>query len=779
MLRFYKEVLMMVGMLGVCDAATLKIDTDRTVHETNRRNLISSNIALWNQTWELGNSDLQQYVKELKPAFIRLPGGSWANHYYWNGNGVRTGESDIDMSKHREDGTWEVDYSGFAPGFNVEGDDRHPISDGFHGAWDVKQLTEMATNWGAQVVVTVNLGSGTPEMAAEWVRWANKKNHYKIQYWELGNELEGGWELGHILPDGTPMTGEIYAKRFLEFARAMKAVDPTIKTGGPASSNWRGAFIEELLRDAGDEVDFVSFHTYPVENRLRKEEDFFDRIFDLGKATATFRGWIKKYQPERKDQIELAITEWNSKVVEDRITADLMNGLWASIWVGEMFRDGIDFANQWDVATVTATGGHGLFYFEQFDFDQPGVPQEEMDRMFEAFDPPCVPKGQYWALYLWSRYMGDRMIESKLDRANQLYAATTRSDDALQIMFVNYSRTEVQTVQIESLQPLEKEGVAVQLSYHEYFWNPVNHLPQWSRRPEPVKVSLADGKVVVPPFSVLVLQIPFAGGTLPAFKPARVAKPEIQLLLPESTPADVPVEAWVLMPDSASYTPDEKPVMANLSVEGAATLDCTEVRLNEGAGRFFITPTGIGKIKISATCGKETASAVLQAEPIKTRREIIWRFEGSDGLEGISSDYALSLSDTARPNQQTAEIRLEKVVPKAGKGLVLALNSFPESLPKKRVGGVVLDLRTSHGFSKKNPDARIDVVLQSANDHWIPIGSFSLAGMEEDWKTIEIPIKNHEQLATMEWLYSIRLQLVAGKPVTGSIYIDDAGVILR
>ncbi len=776
--RRFIEVFMMAGMLGTCGAATLKIDADRTVHETNRRNLTSSNIALWNQPWELADSELHDYVRELKPAFIRIPGGSWANHYYWNGNGVRTGESDMDLSKLK-DGVWEVDYSGFAPGFNVEGEDRRPISDGFHGAWDVKQLHDFVETFGARPIVTVNLGTGTPEMAAEWVRWANQKNSYNVQYWELGNELEGGWELGHILPDGTEMTGEIYAQRFLEFARAMKAVDPTIKTGGPASSNDRGAFIEELLRDAGDEVDFISFHTYPVENRIQKEEDFFAEIFELEKATSKFRGWIEKYQPERKDKIELAITEWNSKVVEDRITADLMNGLWCSIWIGEMFRDGISFANEWDMMTATATGGHGLFYFDQFDFEQPGVPQDEMDRQFESFDPPCIPKGQYWALYLWSRYMGDRLVGSSLKGAENLYTAVTRSDDALQIMFVNSSRDSVQTVRLDSSKRLAKEAVAVQLSHREYFWNPHTQSPQWSRKPEPIKISLAGGMVVVPPFSVLVLQVPFAGKPISSFESARVAKPEIQLLLPESTPEDVPVEAWVLMPDSPSYTPDEKPLTALLKIKGPGKLDVQAVRLNEGAGRFFIQPTGTGKIQVVATCGKETASATLEAMPVQSRTEILWRFEGADGLAGMKSDYALGLSDTAKPNQQTAEVRLNKALPMPGKGALIAFGSFPDGFPKERVGGVVFDVRTSPGFSSKDPNARIEVVLQSSDDHWIPIGTLPLAGLEDGWKTVGLSIPNHEYFASMKWLYSIRLQLATTQPVSGEIYINDAGVILR
>jgi hypothetical protein len=447
-----------------------------------------------------------------------------------------------------------------------------------------------------------------------------------------------------------------------------------------------------------------------------------------------------------------------------------------------MYRNGISFANQWDMMTATANGGHGLFYFDQFDFEQPGVPQDEMDRQFQSFDPLCIPKGQYWALYLWSRYMGDRMVSSSLDDAEQLYTAVTRSDDALQILFVNQSRDTARTVQLDSSRKLAEKAVAVQLSHHEYFWNPYTRSPQWSRQPVPVQISLSGEAVTVPPFSALVLQVPFAEASPDAVStpvPARALRPELQLLLPDTTPEDVPVEAWVLMPESGSYVPDAKPMTASLKIAGPATLDCKTVRLNEGAGRFFITPHGTGEIVLSAAFGKVTATETLKALPVQVRTETLWQFEGADGLDGIHSDYSLGLSDTAKPNQQTAAIELEEAVPAAGKGGLMVFSAFPENLPKERIGGVVFDVRTAHGFSTQDPNARIEVVLQSSADHWISIGSIPLTGLSDGWATIEFPIQNHKYFASMKWLYSIRLQLSATRPVSGAIYIDDAGVILR
>jgi hypothetical protein len=259
----------------------------------------------------------------------------------------------------------------------------------------------------------------------------------------------------------------------------------------------------------------------------------------------------------------------------------------------------------------------------------------------------------------------------------------------------------------------------------------------------------------------------------------RKAAPDIELLLPETTPEDVPVEAWVLMPDSGPFAPDANPVTASLEIQGPGRLDCKTVRLNEGAGRFFIEPTATGEITVTAICGKETAKAGLTAQPVQTRTEVIWRFEGEDGLNGIQSDFTLALSDTAKPNQQTAEVRLREALPARGKGGLVVFGSLPEALPKDRVGGVRFDVRTSHNFSSEDANARIEVVLQSTADHWIPIGSFPLDGLQDAWKTIELPIEDHENLASMKWLYSIRLQLAATRPVSGEVYIDDAGVILR
>ena len=49
---------------------------------------------------------------------------------------------------------------------------------------------------GAQPIITVNYGTGTPALAAAWVQDADVTNNYGIQYWEVGNEVYGNGTYG-------------------------------------------------------------------------------------------------------------------------------------------------------------------------------------------------------------------------------------------------------------------------------------------------------------------------------------------------------------------------------------------------------------------------------------------------------------------------------------------------------------------------------------------------------------------------------------------------------
>ncbi|MDX2682608.1 hypothetical protein PV333_41195 [Streptomyces sp. NY05-11A] len=89
---------------------------------------------------------------------------------------------------------------------------------------------------GAQPVITVNYGSGTPDEAAAWVRYANITKGYGIKYWEVGNEVPGnreysngsGWELDkHSSHSATT-----YATNLLQFVSVVGVPSTTAMPRG-------------------------------------------------------------------------------------------------------------------------------------------------------------------------------------------------------------------------------------------------------------------------------------------------------------------------------------------------------------------------------------------------------------------------------------------------------------------------------------------------------------------------------------------------------------------
>ncbi|MFH8342606.1 hypothetical protein [Streptomyces sp. AM6-12] len=131
---------------------------------------------------------------------------------------------------------------------------------------------------GAQMMVHVNYGStaddgpaGTdigPQEAAAWVRQANIVDHDHIKYWAIGEEV---WGNGYMYPHATEpdhhavKTPAEYGRNVVRFAKAMKAVDPSIKIGvelAPFASIGGKDWNDPVLAAAGDSVDFADVHWY-------------------------------------------------------------------------------------------------------------------------------------------------------------------------------------------------------------------------------------------------------------------------------------------------------------------------------------------------------------------------------------------------------------------------------------------------------------------------------------------------------------------------------------
>jgi alpha-N-arabinofuranosidase len=180
---------------------------------------------------------------------------------------------------------------------------------------------------GTEPLLAVNLGTGTPERAANLVEYCNveggtrwsdlRRQHgfekpYKIKYWCLGNEMDGPWQLGHI-------PAKEYGLKARDAALQMRTVDPSIKlvacgsseVGMPTYLEWDRQTLEESY----DDVDAISLHHYfgngpdtgGDSSKFLAANLTMDRQIEEVKAVCD----MVRGRKRSKKQLWLSFDEWN------------------------------------------------------------------------------------------------------------------------------------------------------------------------------------------------------------------------------------------------------------------------------------------------------------------------------------------------------------------------------------------------------------------------------------------------------------------------------------
>ena len=293
--------------------------------------------------------DVFEKIKALKPAFIRWPGGNVAQDYRWPwGTGPRD-----------ERVTWA----------NLSWKNEPEPSD-----FGTDEFILFARAAGAEPSITVNVeGRGaTVEEAAAWVEYCNGPTTSKygamraanghpapfgVKFWEVGNEIWGNWVRGHS-------DAETYARNYSRYARAMRAVDPSIKliAVGDNNMNWN----RTVLRAAGENIDYLAIHHYYGRSEMAGDPlNLMARPLFLERFYGEVEQLLRELVPGRR--IKLAINEWGLDLPSERqysmesalYGARLMNVFERRGDVVEMSAVS-DLVNGWPGGIIQA-GRHGLF----------------------------------------------------------------------------------------------------------------------------------------------------------------------------------------------------------------------------------------------------------------------------------------------------------------------------------------------------------------------------------------------------------------------------------
>jgi alpha-N-arabinofuranosidase len=187
-------------------------------------------------------------------------------------------------------------------------------------AWGIPELNQFGTDEflrfckliNAEPQIALNLGSGTPEEAADWVRYVNQHgDRHSGLLWELGNELWGNWNMGY------PTLNEL-PSRTLAFSKAIRQADPNamlIATGQDPDhyQQWNAA---QLTNPAGT-FNYLSTHFVVTTDNTEtgnaspdfKAEATFALPIELGRKLRAMQEQING-TPAFRDKAHIAFTEW-------------------------------------------------------------------------------------------------------------------------------------------------------------------------------------------------------------------------------------------------------------------------------------------------------------------------------------------------------------------------------------------------------------------------------------------------------------------------------------
>ena len=326
----------------------LNVNATQAVRSVDSR-WFGCNTAIWDDNFD--TTTTISLLKEVGARILRFPGGSISDAYHWRSNYV------VGSSWQG----WPTRFTNFA---------------------------HVATNVGAQAIITVNYGCGDADEAADWVRFSNITNNYGFKYWEVGNENYGTWEFDvNTNAAFRANDGWTYAQRAVAYFQKMKAADPTIKVGvvvvpgeesyangntshaatnllnGQLHYGWTPVLLANL-KSFGIKPDFAVHHRYPEyggSSNVAADCDALLLQSSSGWAgdVADLRKQIVSYFGPEGTNIELVCTENNSDAGnQGRQSTSLVNGLYYAESLAQLMKTELNAFLWWDFRNGTDSNGN-------------------------------------------------------------------------------------------------------------------------------------------------------------------------------------------------------------------------------------------------------------------------------------------------------------------------------------------------------------------------------------------------------------------------------------
>lgn len=221
------------------------------------------------------------------------------------------------------------------------------------------EFIKLCRKLNAEPVIGVNMGSGTPEEAMNWVEYCNSEGNthfarlrrehgyaepFRVRRWCLGNEMYAPWQFGH-------MDAEEYALQAERFATAMRLTDSGIHftaVGLETDPQWNWEVVKRLSVpktrfQPGEWINALSAHYYPIgcsggfENADYKTRTSLGAFFH--ERSVLMRNTIQAASNDVQSPIKVVWDEWNPMGDRDGTEFTLEMALWVALILQSFIRD--------------------------------------------------------------------------------------------------------------------------------------------------------------------------------------------------------------------------------------------------------------------------------------------------------------------------------------------------------------------------------------------------------------------------------------------------------
>lgn len=422
---------------------TITINFRDTLRKVSKY-LYGNNSNLW-MSQIVTEPVLLNNIRLLSPNIIRFPGGNISNVYFWNAE-VNQPPEDVPDSLFDSNGN-KILANFWWYGKN---DADNTLS--------LDNYYNMLNKTGNTGLICVNFsysryGTGpnpvatAAHYAAEWVRHDNGRT----KFWEIGNENFGPWQAGFKIDttlnqNGQPeiITGQIYGRHFNVFVDSMRKaaqeIGGQIYIGAQLIENieknsWNlpaRTWNDKFFKESGNAADFFIVHSYFTNYGENSTAEVI--LNSATTETSNIMSYLKQTTRDNRVQFKpIALTEWNIFAVESKQMVSFINGMHATIVLGELAKHGFSMACRWDLVNGYDNGNdHGMFNKG----DEPGV-------------PIWNPRPDFFYMYYFQKFFGDHVLNASVDGNTNILAYPSRfNSEHAGIIVVNKEKTD-QVVKIE------------------------------------------------------------------------------------------------------------------------------------------------------------------------------------------------------------------------------------------------------------------------------------------------------------------------------------------